>query len=388
MKNHWIKLDKIISKHLSEFFLAISLLILLTGCESISGYFWYISLKPDKSFDESGHSNSPSYSDINNWAAHPDIKDNSDLSLHESNITSQTQKEVDVFFVHPTTYYSSESWNQPLSDTQANDLTNNWVLLNQASVFSDCCSVYVPRYRQATLYAVLSDDPEGDKALELAYQDVKESFKYFLKNFNQVRPFIIASHSQGSWHALRLIEELVIASKLKDKLVAAYLVGMPLPTDKTTRSLVDLPVCTNETQNRCFVTWNAVTNNADTGFYHEYARVWYEDSYEANQGKALVCVNPLTWLMDGKFANSSLNKGGVDFKRNESIKPSPDVGVVGAQCINGMLNITNPKSRNYDWFLFGDGNYHMHDYDLFYVNIRDNVQSRIQAYFEQDTISN
>ncbi|MFT6908771.1 MAG: hypothetical protein ACJAS1_005475 [Oleiphilaceae bacterium] len=44
--------------------------------------------------------------------------------------------------------------------------------------------------------------------------------------------------------------------------------------------------------------------------------------------------------------------------------------------------MTNPITPNYDWFLFGDGNYHMHDYDLFYENIRNNVQSRIQAFFE------
>jgi hypothetical protein len=382
MKNLWLKVCDIHLKPAQQILTMLFLFLMTTACESLSGYLWYISLKPDITFDESRRSLAPDYSDINNWAAHPAIKDNSDISLNKSNVQTKTSKEVDVFFVHPTTYYSSENWNQPLSDIQANELTNNWVLLNQAGIFTTCCSVYAPRYRQATLYSVLSDDPEGDKALDLAYQDVKESFKYFLNNLNQERPFIIASHSQGSWHALRLIEEFVVSSQLKDKLITAYLVGMPLPTDKPTRSLKDLPVCSHKTQNHCFVTWNAITDNADTSFYRDYARVWYEHNYESNQGKELVCVNPLTWSTDNKFADSSFNKGGVNFKLNNSIQPSQDVGVVGAQCINGLLHITNPTTPNYDWFLFGDGNYHMHDYDLFYANIRNNVQTRIQAFFE------
>jgi len=59
------------------------------------------------------------------------------------------------------------------------------------------------------------------------------------------------------------------------------------------------------------------------------------------------------------------------------------MGLVSVQCIDGMLHISDPEKPAYNWYLFGDGNYHMHDYDLFYMNIKNNVQSRIAAYSDQ-----
>jgi len=59
------------------------------------------------------------------------------------------------------------------------------------------------------------------KNLELAYQDVKTAFEYYLKNWNQDRPIIIASHSQGSVHAQRLLKEFFEDKPLAKQLVAA-----------------------------------------------------------------------------------------------------------------------------------------------------------------------
>ena len=54
--------------------------------------------------------------------------------------------------------------------------------------------MYVPRYRQATLYSFADFGENGSKALEVAYQDVKESFLYFDLHIRKGRPFFIASH--------------------------------------------------------------------------------------------------------------------------------------------------------------------------------------------------
>ena len=44
-------------------------------------------------------------------------------------------------------------------------------------------------------------------------------------------PFIIASHSQGSTHAIRLLKEFVDSTTLQQQLVAAYIIGMQIPDD-------------------------------------------------------------------------------------------------------------------------------------------------------------
>ncbi len=60
----------------------------------------------------------------------------------------QAAAPVDVFFLHPTTYFTHKTWNAPLSDQGANETTDQDILRNQASAFNACCRVYAPRYRQ------------------------------------------------------------------------------------------------------------------------------------------------------------------------------------------------------------------------------------------------
>ena len=67
-----------------------------------------------------------------------------------------------------------------MDDSRANDLTDSWVMRDQASVFNECCRVFAPRYRQATLYSFQDNSGSGEKALDLAYEDVRTAFLYIL----------------------------------------------------------------------------------------------------------------------------------------------------------------------------------------------------------------
>ena len=97
----------------------------------------------------------------------------------------------------------------------------------QASAWMEAGNLYVPFYRQAHIRVFNEKFKEdGKKALDLAYSDIRDAFKYFLTNFNNGKPFIIASHSQGTVHAKRLISEFIDGKELQDKLIAAYLVGI------------------------------------------------------------------------------------------------------------------------------------------------------------------
>ena len=63
--------------------------------------------------------------------------------------------------------------------------------------FNACCAVYAPRYRQANGRAFTHPDAKGQPALDLAYSDVERAFERFLAQTDD-RPFLIASHSQGT----------------------------------------------------------------------------------------------------------------------------------------------------------------------------------------------
>ena len=70
------------------------------------------------------------------------------------------------------------------------------------------------------------------QAMNLAFSDVRAAFLYYLEEHNDGRPFYIASHSQGSCHATRLLEELIDKHECAARLVAAYVLGMGIPLSK------------------------------------------------------------------------------------------------------------------------------------------------------------
>ncbi|MEI8114731.1 MAG: DUF3089 domain-containing protein, partial [Bacteroidia bacterium] len=164
----------------------------------------------------------PDYSDLKYWAASPFKEDNSDV------IPAFLKDEVrdtraDVFFIHPTSYFGEEKtspWNADLRDTVVNNNTDNLSILFQTTVFNGSCRVFAPRYRQGNMEAFyVFDTPQAKAAFELAYQDLKTAFKYYLKHYNKKRPIIIASHSQGSLHAIRLLQEFFDGKPLQKQLV-------------------------------------------------------------------------------------------------------------------------------------------------------------------------
>ncbi|MEL4881666.1 DUF3089 domain-containing protein, partial [Shewanella algae] len=80
-------------------------------------------------------------------------------------------------------------------------------ILFQASIFNAAGRVFAPYYRQAHIssyYPISQLDSIAAKAsFDLAYSDIKKAFENFLQLWNEGRPIIIASHSQGTTHAKR-----------------------------------------------------------------------------------------------------------------------------------------------------------------------------------------
>ena len=327
-----------------------------------------LSIKPNEVFAETPIPDQPDYSVRANWAALPDMRDKADLFPASDTGHKQNHAQSDVFYIHPTTLISGDGWNQALNDGEINQKTDTFCMMNQASAFNHSGKVYAPRYRQATLYSFLDMEGEGKKALELAYQDVKDAFEYFLKYHNEGRPIILAGHSQGTHHGLRLLNDYFSGKPLQKQLVAAYLIGREI-TQKYLSSIPDIPVCAASDQTRCLITWNTEALNPDLSLV---------------ENKTSVCVNPLTWKIDDQFADRSLNLGGVRFLEDHQAPPIPDIGVVSADCNDGKLIISLPNVSGYDYMPFGKNNYHYYDIHLFYMNIRKNTQDRVAAFLNHD----
>lgn len=317
---------------------------------------------PVRSFDKSRHPKAPDYSKEEHWAALPSKKDNADLTIPNTSIVDrQEEAKADVFFIHPTTYRTGPNWNARMNKRIVNKRTDRLPILYQASAFNGSCRVYAPRYRQAALITYIEKRGNAPKVFDLAYQDVKQAFLYYLKNYNKERPFIIASHSQGTDHAIRLINEFIKKdSALYDRFIVAYIVGRPI----TNKSITTIPPCDSAAECRCFNSWNLVP--------------WGDSLlFRADAGQQ-VSVNPLTWKRDTAYAANNLNLGGLPLKLNLI-----DIGVADAKISgNGLIWVHRPKGKtNRDYLYIESPSFHNVEYNLFYMNIRENVKQRIDAYF-------
>ena len=283
--------------------------------------------------------------------------------------------------IYPTTYFSNKTWNAPLDDALANDTTDHDILRNQASAFNACCRVYAPRYRQVAFGAQQARPEEADKGWDLAYGDVRAAFEHYLRHFNNGRPFILASHSQGSMHALHLLEEFVTGKPLRGQLIAAYLVGVPIPKDVFTQTLPDIPPCASPEQTGCAITWNAIGPTADTHLFHVLRHRYPAGAKVSSEGKELVCTNPLTWRTDTTPGERASHLGGVHFSPQTDAPPTADMALVDARCReDGWLVISEPAPQAYREILLGPDMYHLYDYSLFYGNIRENARTRVQTF--------
>jgi Protein of unknown function (DUF3089) len=303
----------------------------------------------------------PNYSDLDYWAAHPWKWDPSD-SVPKPLRNEVRDSVADVFFLHPTTYTSKKKFknqNAEIDDGYINAKTDYSSILYQASVFNQHCRVFAPRYRQAHITAFFDKDKEkADKAFETAYEDLKTAFEYYLLHWNNGRPIIIASHSQGSLLAERLLKEFFQDKPLKNKLVAAYILGWPVPKDYFT----SLKMCTDSLQTGCICSWRTFRNG-------------YVPYYLRNQADTSYVTNPLTWTTGNEYASKQMNKGSVLTRFNKVYKQTTD-----AQISNGLLYVRKPK---FPWsFLYFTKNYHVGDINLFYLNIRENIGQRLKMFWK------
>lgn len=324
----------------------------------------------------------PDYAASSAWAARPGMK-SPVLDLPQG-VASGPQS-TDLFFIHPTTYLKPVIGNAAFD---AGGMTGSQidaaVLRFQASVFNACCRVYAPHYRQASLRAITGNDEDSHAADELAYADVKRAFEQFLRD-TQGRPFVLAAHSQGSIHALRLLQDMIIGTELQRRMIVAYLPGVALPAEI---ERLGLPVCRDASATRCVVSWNSERRGHDDERRKELAQIWWQGRYAAIAGRPLVCVNPLNWEIDGTAAAQE-NLGGVYSDGREQPIPAPVPGVTDAQCHAGLLEVL-PKlaeRRHFSDVLTLGGVYHDFDYGLYYMNIRANVAQRIAAFAASSTSS-
>lgn len=318
---------------------------------------------PRHAFDRATLPPAPDYSYPTQWAALPGKQDPADHTPCADVQDKQATSGTDVFFIYPTTYTGSRKsechWNADVGDDALCKKTDESSILFQASAFNGAGRVFAPYYRQAHLHVFFGKDTaSATQALHVAYTDVQMAFDYYLKHWNQGRPFIIAGHSQGARHAMHLLRDRVEGTPLEKQLVAAYIVGWPVQRD----FFRSLKPCENPEQTGCFCTWRT--------WERRFAR---RKAHEPQ----VVCTNPLLWsTTEGAYAEKDKNLGGV-LRPFCSVRPQ----LTDAEVWQGVLLASKPRFPGS--FLLVRKNYHIGDINLYYMNLRENAQQRATAFVKE-----
>ena len=293
------------------------------------------------------------YADTSNWAVLP-----THSTINFSYFTKPVNDSIDVFYVYPTLITSSadKRWNVSIDDKEQQKKVYS-VVKYQASAWSSAGNVYVPYYRQAHLRSYFNLDSGGREALLFAYEDVKEAFEYYLKNFNKGKGIILAGHSQGTTHVSMLLRDFFDGKDLQKQLVAAYLPGIGIPLDE----YKTIPLMTHPDEIGGFVSWNTCKRRV-----HKISYKWYH-------GKA--AINPVTWDSSA-VAGRKLHKGFL-FSNDKMYKHS-----FTTHLDNGIVWVTVPHFP-YRFLAFTMKNYHIGDINFFWEDIRENALLRCQNYLKK-----
>lgn len=298
------------------------------------------------------------YSDSANWAFYPDNKDAT----------------VDVFFVAPTVVMGDEqTFSMDMTDETSR--TNFTGAVNmEKGIYDDYANFYAPFYRQATLSCFQIRDVEKEnsnkevnKAFQLAFEDVRNAFRYFSRQSDN--PFILAGFSQGAEMIIELIKSECTEQEIQERLIAAYAIGWRLlPTD------VD-----------SFQQLKHAQTEDDLGVV-----ICYSSEAEFIKNSLIVpdttlSINPLSWTCNTTYAEKDLNIGAC-FTNYEGEITAEIPNLTGAYISpkRGVLKVPDIDATNYPPVLgiFQEGEYHIYDYMFFYRNLEANVKTRIDKYWQ------
>ena len=276
-------------------------------------------------------------------------------------------KKVDIFYLYPT------SWNK-ISETDPNicEIDNPSMLAGskaafarQVTAFDPVGNIYAPYYRQADADYTLTLPTLAEREQVIAgapTRDAVAAFDYYIRHFNNGRPFILAGHSQGSNVLLNLLSGyLKDHPDVYDRMIAAYVIGYSVTSDYL-KAYPHLKFATRAGDTGVIISYNTQSpGTAANRFVLPGARV----------------INPINWKTDDTPAPASEGLG--------SYMPVDGTGTLGKvpQYADARIDLTKGAlitTADPSGLQQINGIFHGYDYPFYYFNLRENAAVRAANY--------
>ena len=302
---------------------------------------------------DSEKAKAPDYSDKNNWLRQP-----------------KATKDVDVFYVYPTEYSDDSEGASMFADINDKSLRGEWenVYQMQATAYEESANVFAPYYRQVNMASAIKLPREELNAAfaSTPKEDVFAALDYYFENLNEGRPFILASHSQGSIMQSQVLAEYMKKHpELLKRMIAAYVIGYSITKDylKANPHL------------------KFAEGAEDTGVI-----ISYNTESAGNENNIVVLpgaisINPINWKRDETYASAEESLGGYIFNEETGLPEDyPHAADAKIDLKRGVVITTSKAVAPETFPLFGPASFHENDYPLYYYNIKANAATRVAAY--------
>ncbi len=285
-----------------------------------------------------------------------------------------SDKPCDLFYIYPTLTADKTKPLMDMGDEKVSHKTIGFATA-QIELFKNT-RPFAPFVRQLEYHRSM-DHLRGEKDyanyLEVGMQDATDAFRYYLKHWNQGRPFVLFGHSQGARNLYEVIQRCPEITEAHG-FVAAYLLGLPATTPEKIKNDFAgrgiLPA-SGEKDIAVIIGWNTQTPDAENPVYA------MKDGF---------VINPLNWRTDETPAEKGQNIGAVFYNYRE-LNPARRHGRKANFCAaqidteKGVLVVDLPSNSAWDAHSYvGKGVLHMNDFWFFAENVISNVQTRVAAW--------
>ncbi|HTK34338.1 MAG TPA: DUF3089 domain-containing protein [Caulobacteraceae bacterium] len=291
---------------------------------------------------------------------------------------------ADVFFIHPTTYDGGRNWNAPFDQASDARQLERVMLPNYAGPFQRVGRVFAPRYRQASLFAALTNRDDAREARRFAYADVRAAFLQFLAHYNRGRPIVVVGVEQGGQLAGRLVDDLIAPNPaLIQQVAGVYVIEAVVPAPRYARPDAPVPACRSRNQAHCIVAWISARSGdpEEAKRIVDRAFVWDFLGRPIPLGqREPLCVNPLFGSVSNAIADARLNLGAANASGLEwGTRPAFLPRQVSAQCDHGVLSITGPSSPSLVLAGAWADRQKVPPFNLFYADLEADAKARVAA---------
>lgn len=216
---------------------------------------------------------------------------------------------------------------------------------------------YSPYYRQVSMQSWGSEETAMAR-LPIAMADVMRSWDYYLKHFNQGRPFVIAGFSQGAHAMMDIMKHM--PDSVAERMVAAYCIGYRV-TERDLANCRHLRPAQGPTDTGVTICFNSVRSA--------------EGEVDVVSRGNLFAINPVNWRTDTVSAPFVL----YGRRKNDTLSVSLDPAT--------KLLYVKGYQQKYIMSVIGKpGNYHYMELKFYWPYIRQNIADRVDAFLKRENL--